>query len=357
MSRKTIGALGAAVLLSGVLAFVLLSGLGGAASASVEQGDSSGFLARFQARQFPNEMPPVDDWVVRQSLGIPVDASPEEVDALLREWYQDFDRKNEKGGPNPIAYAERMDALAKAEAQGLSPMAANLALTGTAQMLMIPIEFAGTDVLSACEPVSGTFSYTVTVAGPLNGTIPDPGTPGVNDNFDIWTDTFSVEWYQDLMFGDGIGVVRRDLNSGAGIDLTGVSAAKWYEEQSEGEFTLAGDVYTAWVQLDHSVAWYGWEGGEGDPDGTGINCGGVPAGSANTFVIDTIAKLNATNPNFDWGKYDVDGDGFVDHLMFIHAGSDNSGGGGTYGDFQMWAHSWDVACDNDGDGTDRKSVV
>ncbi len=358
MSRKTLSALGVSVLLSGIMAFVLLGGLASAglsadSAPSVERGDPYAFLSQFKGRQFPNEMPPEDDWVVMKSLGIPLDASPEEIDALIREWYQDFNKKNEKGGPNPIAYAERMDALAKAEAQGLSPMAANLALTGTAEMLMIPIEFAGTDVISACNPDTGVFSYTQTITGPLNGTIPAPG-PG--NNRDIWTDTFSVDWYQDLMFGDGVGVVRTDLYDGAGVDLTGVSAANWYEEQSEGDFTLAGDVYTAWIQLDHSVAWYGWDGDEVDPYGTGVPCDGTSSGYGFEFVIDAANKLNEMDPDFDWAKYDVDGDGIVDHLMIIHAGTDNSAGGGTYGDYQLWAHSWDVYCDK-GDGLTIGCVV
>jgi immune inhibitor A len=40
----------------------------------------------------------------------------------------------------------------------------------------------------------------------------------------------------------------------------------------------------------------------------------------------------------------------VDHLMLIHAGIDGSAGGGEQGVYSLWAHSWDMYCDNDGDG-------
>ncbi len=307
------------------------------------------FLGQFQPRQFPNERPPLDDQVVSHLNGIPLDASPAEVQALLDEWYKDFYHKNEKSGPNPIAYAERMKILTQAEAQGLSPLAMNAGISGTAKMLMIPIEFNGTDEIAACDPVSGTFAYTDTVTGPLNGTIPDPRG---HDNFSIWSDDFSVQWYEDLMFGNGVGLIltgEQTINNGAGVDLTGVSAANWYLEQSEGAYTLTGEIYPDWVQLDHSVAYYGWDGDETNPAGDAVPCDGTPSGYGFEFVIDTIHKINEADPNFDWAQYDVDGDGVVDHLMVIHAGTDNSAGGGDMGNYQLWAHSWDVYCDNDGD--------
>ena len=46
--------------------------------------------------------------------------------------------------------------------------------------------------------------------------------------------------------------------------------------------------------------------------------------------------------DFPWKEYDVNGDGIVDHLMIIHAGEDQSAGGGDQGDYSIWAHSSDV---------------
>jgi immune inhibitor A len=115
---------------------------------------------------------------------------------------------------------------------------------------------------------------------------------------------------------------------------------------------LTGEIYPNWIQLDHSVAWYGWGNGPGsqqNADGN-IPCDGIPSGRGFEFTIDIVNKLNEMDPEFDWAQYDVDGNGIVDHLMVIHAGVDNSANGGTYGNYQLWAHSWDVYCDNDEDG-------
>ncbi len=319
-----------------------------ASARDFDNGDAAGALTgralidQFQPRQFPNERPPRDDQVAAAAAGVELGA----VDAL-DAWYRDFYAKKEKSGPNPIAFARRMAALRQAEALGLSPKAAGLAEIGEAKMLMIPFEFAGSDDIPVCEddletPVTDDEGNPVLlhVEGPLHGTIPDPSLDG--DNNTIWTDNFSIEWYQNLMFGNGVGVVRPDLNGGAGVDLTGISATNWYEEQSEGQYTIDGDIYPHWLQLDHSVAYYGWDGDELDPDGTGYPCGGTPSGIGNEFVIDVAKKLNEVDPDFDWAQYDTDGDQIVDHFMVIHAGIDNSAGGGAYGNLQLWAHSWDA---------------
>ncbi len=296
-------------------------------------------------RVFPNERPPRDDFVAAQAAGVEVGDSAEEI-AALSEWYSDFYTKKEKSGPNPLAYQRRMADLAKAESLGTSPRALNLGELGEAKMLMIPFEFNGEDTIDTCD-AEGMMVGTSTIEGPLHGTIPNPEEHG--DNNTIWTEDFSIEWYEDLMFGDGVGVVRKDLNDGAGVDLTGVSATKWYEEQSEGLYTIDGDIYPDWIQLDHSVAYYGWDGDELNPEGTGYPCDGTPSGFGFEFTIDVANKLNEVDPDFDWAQYDTDGDQIVDHLMVIHAGVDNSAGGGEYGNYQLWAHSWDVYCDK-GDG-------
>ncbi|MBX7234974.1 MAG: immune inhibitor A [Caldilineales bacterium] len=299
-------------------------------------------LDQIQGRRYANERPPRDESVAAAAAGV----SLNDAEALAK-WYDDFAAKKEKGGPNPIAYAQRMAALRQAEALGLSPKAAGLAEIGQAKMLMIPFEFAGSDTLDRCD-ADGNPIDQVTVEGPLHGTIPDPSLDG--DNNTIWTDNFSIDWYQKLMFGDGVGVIRTDLNNGAGVDLSGTSARNWYLQQSEGQYTVDGEIYPQWIQLDHSVAYYGWDGDELSPDGVGYPCDGTPSGYGFEFTRDVVNKLNEIDPNFDWSQYDVNGDGIVDHLMLIHAGTDNSAGGGSYGNYQLWAHSWDVYCDNDGDG-------
>ena len=63
----------------------------------------------------------------------------------------------------------------------------------------------------------------------------------------------------------------------------------------------------------------------------------------------------AANPGFDYSAYDNENpwglnsandyafnepDGYVDHLILVHAGADQSAGGGAQGDDSIWAHSW-----------------
>jgi immune inhibitor A len=318
-----------------LLLILLLSAMQPATRARAFQRDTTqnGFI-----RPFPNERPPRDDHVAAQAAGIKLGSSRAEIEAL-DAWYKTFYSRNQKSGPNPRAYEKRLAELEVAENAGLSLEAVNLGEIGVAQMLMIPFEFKGMDELATCD-AEGNPVGTSTVTGPLHGGIPNPALQG--DNNTIWTENFSIDWYEDLIFGDGVGVVRSDLNGGSGVDLSGISARNWYREQSEGRYDLQGEIYPEWVQLDHSVAWYGWDGDELNPEGSGYPCDGTPSGYGFEFVIDIVDKINASKPDFDWAEWDTDGDGFVDHLMVIHAGVDNSAGGGQYGNYQIWTHSWDV---------------
>ena len=197
--------------------------------------------------QFPNNTPPVDDSVVAQAAGVPIGASAAEAQAMTDAWLAQFNAKNEKSGPNPIAYQQRMKELAQAEAMGKSPKAAGLGEIGVAEMLMVAFEFTGTDELDVCD-ADGNPMGTVTASGPLFNEIPDPA--GTEDNFTIWTSDFNIDWYDSLIFGDGPGIVRTDLNGGAGVDMTGVSGTNWYAEQSEGLYDLQGEFFPQFVQLD-----------------------------------------------------------------------------------------------------------
>ena len=93
-----------------------------------------------------------------------------------------------------------------------------------------------------------------------------------------------------------------------------------------------------WLMLPHSEAWYSadtCEAGEasdiGHPDnqlGTG------------QMAIDAVTALAEAQPNFPWADYDIedqgdlddDGnlfepDGALDHVIVLHAGNDQAGGG------------------------------
>ncbi|HSH05854.1 MAG TPA: M6 family metalloprotease domain-containing protein [Anaerolineae bacterium] len=341
------------IMLLAALALVAAMPTSGASETAKETQSAQEVLAQVNGRLVPNERSPRDEMVAAQAAGISIDQlGTDAAQAELNRWFEDFYKTKQKSGPNPLAYAERLEDIRRAEEAGYhSPQQIGGGEIGVAKMLMIPFEFNGTDSIEVCDTIGGTGNVvdTIEITGPLHGTIPNPA--GTGDNNTIWTDNFDVAWYEALMFGNGVGVVRTDLNNGAGVDMTGISARNWYLEQSEGLYDVQGEIYPQWIQLDHSVAWYGWDGDEMDPGNTGYPCGGTQSGWGFEFARDVAFKLNEVDPNFDWASYDLNGDNIVDHLMVIHAGVDNSAGGGEYGNYQLWAHSWDVWCDNDGSGT------
>jgi len=69
---------------------------------------------------------------------------------------------------------------------------------------------------------------------------------------------------------------------------------------------------------------------------------------------DAVAKFAAEHPDFPWAEYDNENpygitgdnfnqpDGYVDHLILVHAGSDQSAGGGAQDSDAIWAHSWGI---------------
>ncbi|WP_308170151.1 immune inhibitor A domain-containing protein [Acrocarpospora catenulata] len=197
--------------------------------------------------------------------------------------------------------------------------------------------------------------------GPLHNKIPNPATlPGPGkDNNSMWVADFSTDHYNKMLYSDkGITTrVRPDLKDPRdgrnGIDISGFTMKKMYEEMSKGAYTVTGQA-VGWIKVPHSEAWYGAArcnpGGGNAPQ----NMSGHPdnPAGASRLAIDAINALAAQQPNFPWADYDLedtsdaDGDGnvlepdgVVDHLVLVHAGEDKSGGGGAEGTYAIWAHS------------------
>ena len=160
---------------------------------------------------------------------------------------------------------------------------------------------------------------------------------------------FSPDYYRKLIFStQGITKkVRPDLNGG--VSLKGLTVHNYYQEVSKGRYDLSGGV-TNWIQVPHSEAWYsadtceaGFQSDQGHPDN--------PRGD-NQITVDALEALAKAQPNFDWASYDVedqqdvdhDGDlfepnGVLDHVVVVHAGVDQSDGGGAQGTYALWANS------------------
>lgn len=183
--------------------------------------------------------------------------------------------------------------------------------------------------------------------GPAHGAIP---APFPDDNATFWPGDFSPMHYQQEIFGNSFGIYdERGALRGTSND----TVRNYYLEMSKGTFTLEGDI-GEWVQLDMPESWYG---ADSDP---WVSTDDL-TGQVYRVAQDAVVKFAEQNPGFPWADYDnenpygiIDGtfnqpDGIIDHLIIIHAGSDQSAGGGAQDSDAIWAHSWGILV-NDGDG-------
>ncbi|MGW3988282.1 immune inhibitor A domain-containing protein [Streptomyces sp. NPDC004830] len=169
--------------------------------------------------------------------------------------------------------------------------------------------------------------------GPLHNTIPKPDRK--KDNSTAWRADYDQEYFQDLYFG-----------SGKGVD----SVKTYYEKQSSGRYSVAGEV-SDWVKVPYNEARYGNNacGDTNCPSVWNVVSDGLNAWVAQQKAAGrTDAQIKADVARFDeWDRYDFDGDGdfnepdgYIDHFQIVHAGEDESAGGGAQGTDAIWAHRW-----------------
>ncbi|MFJ8544514.1 immune inhibitor A domain-containing protein [Streptomyces sp. NPDC093586] len=167
--------------------------------------------------------------------------------------------------------------------------------------------------------------------GPLHNQIAKPNRK--TDNSTAWKEDYDQQHYQDLYFGTGKGVN---------------SLKTYYEKQSSGRYSVDGEV-SDWVKIPYNEARYGSN--KCDPD----NCAWFAVqDGVNAWVEQqkaagrTDAQIKADLAEYDqWDRYDFDGDGdfneadgYIDHFQLVHAGEDESAGGGAQGEDAIWAHRW-----------------
>jgi immune inhibitor A len=193
--------------------------------------------------------------------------------------------------------------------------------------------------------------------GPLAGRIPPPAP---DDNATFWPGDFTPMHYQQMLFGNSYPIYgarayagKNQTSSSAKVPyvstLRGTSddtMRNYYLEQSHGAYTVQGDI-NDWVTLDLPESYYG---ADSDP----WNSTDDLTGPIWRVARDAILKFAANNPDFDWAQYDQENpwgitgadfnqpDGYLDHLILIHAGSDQSAGGGAQESDAIWAHSWGI---------------
>ncbi|MCL6669744.1 immune inhibitor A domain-containing protein [Streptomyces panaciradicis] len=170
-------------------------------------------------------------------------------------------------------------------------------------------------------------------AGPLHNQIAEPDR--AKDNSTAWQADYDQQHFQDLYFGTGKNTE---------------SLKKYYEKQSSGRYSVDGEV-TDWVKVPYNEARYG-----------NNACGSTTCSSVWNLVRDGLtswvagqkaagksdADIKADLAQYDqWDRYDYDGDGdfnepdgYVDHFQIVHAGEDESAGGGAQGTDAIWAHRW-----------------
>ena len=273
-----------------------------------------------------------------------------------------------KDVPNPIDY-KRLEKREELLLQGRFSEAAALAKTGSDKILVILVEFAGTDTATwnpgdIWDPIGNPdpddadpgdcsnivtetmeFSYT----GPLHNELPRPPSTTHRAYYSVWTEDFSQEYFWDLIFGDGVFSEYTTVDgTPVTIDLRGYSVRQYFEEQSKGMYTIEGDV-VGWVQVPHSEAFYGVDAcpGARSYGNSGLADGYFPdGGDPRDLVKDTIDAVVAMYPGFDWAQYDMDGDGVIDRLMIVKAGYGEEDSPTLLkmgnGEHAIWSHSWSV---------------
>ncbi len=272
--------------------------------------------------------------------------------------------------PNPFEY-RRLTQREQLLAQGRIAEAAALAKTGKDRILVILVEFAGTDIATwnpgdIWDPIADpsptdydsagdcthvvTTTQVFTYTGPLHNQMPRPTSVQDRAYDTIWTDDFGRQHYQDLLFGDGV-YIQYSTADGEKVtlDLRGYSMRRYFEEQSKGLYTVDGDVI-GWVQVPHSSAWYGADACPGARSAglSWLADGFFPdGGDPRSLVRDAIDACVAAYPHFDWSQYDQDGDGVLDHVMVVHAGYGEEDSpvlltSSGVGEMAIWSHSWTV---------------
>ncbi|MEU6606869.1 immune inhibitor A domain-containing protein [Streptomyces shenzhenensis] len=169
--------------------------------------------------------------------------------------------------------------------------------------------------------------------GPLHNEIAAPDR--TKDNSTDWKSDYNQQHYEDLYFGTGKNTE---------------SLKKYYEKQSSGRYSVDGEV-SDWVKVPYNEARYG---NNACGASTCSSVWNVVRDGLNAWVADqqaagrSDADIQADVAQYDqWDRYDYDGDGdfnepdgYIDHFQIVHAGEDESAGGGVQGEDAIWAHRW-----------------
>ncbi|MFE2874027.1 immune inhibitor A domain-containing protein [Streptomyces roseus] len=169
--------------------------------------------------------------------------------------------------------------------------------------------------------------------GPRHNTI---AKPAKTDNHTVWRQDFDQAYYQKQFFG---------------TDPGAVSLRNYYRLQSSGRYDMDGQV-SDWVRLPWNEARYGTDNCS-EPGQCRTNWDLVRDATNAWYHTErakgrTPEEIKAQLAEYDvWDRYDADHDGnfdepdgYLDHLVVVHAGKDQTWGGGDQGKDAVWAHRW-----------------
>jgi immune inhibitor A len=279
----------------------------------------------------PNEVALIK--ALKQRGAIPRNASKAQARSILQRYLQ------QKLGAQPEDRANLGNGSVAGRSSGVSPWGRVMLAAPAGQVhdnaLVILFDFSPADYTDPGFP-DQTFQ-----GGPLHGLIPPPGP---TDNSTFWPGPgnkgFGVAHYKNMLFGTSFKVYKAN---GALRGISTDTMRNFYLAESKGKYLLSGAVAGRYT-LPYPEAWYGRDAPDGSTDSL--------TGPVWRVARDAVQALADAQPNFDWSKYDKKNpfgiagdnpnvpDGIIDHLIVIHAGADQSAGGGAQGDDAIWAHSW-----------------
>ncbi|GHI86647.1 protease [Streptomyces xanthophaeus] len=169
--------------------------------------------------------------------------------------------------------------------------------------------------------------------GPRHNTI---GKPARDDNHTLWRKDFDRAYYQKQFFS---------------TTPESASLRAYYRLQSSGRYDLDGTV-SDWVKLPWNEARYGTDNCS-EPGQCRTNWDMIRDATDAWYRAERAKgrspeQIKAQLAEYDvWDRYDADHDGnfdepdgYLDHLVVVHAGKDQTWGGGAQGKDAVWAHRW-----------------
>ena len=108
----------------------------------------------------------------------------------------------------------------------------------------------------------------------------------------------------------------------------------FYNENSYGRFSINGTVVPIWLNATYNMTYYG----------NHEFSNSEAQGNAQTLVREAV---QLADQYVDFGPFDEDGDGYVDHLAMVHSGpvDEANGGGGPDNDPAIWSHRWGITAE------------